>query len=157
RANIARIIMTSRRVGLWLLGAAGGVGTTAALGLAALRRRLTDTTSLVTAEPLFAALDLDDFDNFVVGGHEIRAPGFRATAGELHRRANVFDAALLDACDDQLADWENNLRPGTLLGAGRTIAGLADRPDLLRVDTPRRAIAIVQNDLTLFRERHKLD
>src|SRR5262249_17042498 len=36
--------MANRRVGIWLIGACGGVGTTAALGLAALRRGLTDTT-----------------------------------------------------------------------------------------------------------------
>ena len=41
--------MSERRVGLWLVGALGGVGSTAALGLAALRRGLTDTTALTTA------------------------------------------------------------------------------------------------------------
>ena len=54
--------MTTRRTGLWLIGACGGVGSTAALGLAALARSLTDTTSLVTAVPLFSSLDLDPFD-----------------------------------------------------------------------------------------------
>ena len=48
--------MSNRRVGLWLIGACGGVGTTAALGLAALGRGVTDTTSLVTALPLFDAV-----------------------------------------------------------------------------------------------------
>ena len=52
--------MSKRRVGLWLIGAFGGVGTTAALGLAALGRGLIDTTSLVTALPLFDGLDLDE-------------------------------------------------------------------------------------------------
>ena len=52
-------LMSNRRVGLWLIGAFGGVGSTAALGLAALGRGLTDTTSLVTALPLFDGLDLD--------------------------------------------------------------------------------------------------
>ena len=47
--------MSTRRVGLWLIGACGGVGTTAALGLAALQRGVIDTTSLVTALPLFRA------------------------------------------------------------------------------------------------------
>ena len=51
--------MPERRVGLVADRCLGGVGTTAALGLAALRRGLTDTTGLVTALPLFAGLDLD--------------------------------------------------------------------------------------------------
>src|SRR6059058_1470181 len=64
--------MAQRRVGLWLIGACGGVGSTTALGLAALARGLTPTTGLVTALPRFAGLDLDVPSNFVVGGHDIR-------------------------------------------------------------------------------------
>ena len=45
--------MSDRRVGLWFIGALGGVASTAALGLAALRRNLCDTTSLVTAYELY--------------------------------------------------------------------------------------------------------
>src|SRR4029077_11204549 len=52
-------LMSEQRVGLWLIGACGGVGTTAALGLSALARGLIDGTSLVTALPTFDALDLD--------------------------------------------------------------------------------------------------
>ena len=40
-----------------MIGACGGVGTTAVLGLAALRRKLIDPSGMVTALPLFTALD----------------------------------------------------------------------------------------------------
>ena len=79
--------MSKRRVGLWLIGSFGGVASTATLGLAALSRGLTDTTSLVTALPLFDGLDLDEPSAFVVGGHEIRRGGFRQTVREFQRRA----------------------------------------------------------------------
>src|SRR5438270_887301 len=75
--------MSTRRVGLWLVGACGGVGTTATLGLAALGHGLIDNTSLVTALPLFDRLDLDGPADFVVGGHEIRRASFRQTVREL--------------------------------------------------------------------------
>src|SRR5437879_4777546 len=97
--------MTTRRVGLWLIGACGGVGSTAALGLSALGRGLTDTTSLVTALPLFASLDLDDPAQFVVGGHEVRRSSFVQTVKELHQRAGVFDAALMADCQPDLEKW----------------------------------------------------
>ena len=63
--------MSQRRVGLWLIGAVGGVSSTAVLGLSALSRKLTDTTSLVTATPLFDGVELDDFAIPGVG-HEAR-------------------------------------------------------------------------------------
>ena len=40
--------MSRQRVGLWLIGAFGGVGTTITLGLAAMARGLADRTGLVT-------------------------------------------------------------------------------------------------------------
>src|SRR5438067_2371746 len=94
--------MNDRRVGLWLIGALGGVSATAALGLAALRRKLIDTTSLVTATPLFEHLGLVRFDQFVLGGHDIRRGSITQTARELHQRANVFDESVLAACQPDL-------------------------------------------------------
>ena len=65
--------MTRRRVGLWLVGAFGGVGTTITLGLAAMARGLADRTGLVTELPLFRDLPLPEPGDFVVGGHDIRS------------------------------------------------------------------------------------
>lgn len=148
--------MSNRRVGLWLVGACGGVGTTATLGLAALSRGLIDTTSLVTALPLFAGLDLDEPAQFVVGGHEIRQAGFRQTVRELQQRSNIFEHSLTEACQDVLERWEANVRPGALLGAGPTIARLADRSDL-EEGTGRVVIRRLQNDLRSFQQDHQLD
>src|SRR5262245_43956811 len=136
--------MKTRRCGLWLIGACGGVGTTAALGLAALSRGLTDTTSLVTALPLFAGLDLDAPAGFVVGGHEIRRGGFRQTVRELQQRSNIFDRGLTQLCEPDLEAWEANLRPGTVLNSGPAIAGLADLPDAKKGGAARTAIEHIQ-------------
>jgi myo-inositol-1-phosphate synthase len=149
--------MSTRRVGLWLIGACGGVGSTAALGLAALARGLTDTTSLVTALPLFEGLDLDEPAAFVVGGHEVRRPGFRQTVRELQQRSNVFEPGLAAACQAQLEEWEANVRPGTVLNAGATIGRLAELPEAQRAETARAAIDQVQADLRRFREANHLD
>jgi myo-inositol-1-phosphate synthase len=149
--------MSTRRVGLWLIGASGGVGTTAALGLAALCHGLTDTTSLVTALPLFAPLDLDAPADFVVGGHEVRRAGFRQTVCDLRRRSNVFDPAVIEACEPDLERWEANVRPGTVLGSGATISRLADRSDLGHTGTAREAIEQIQKDLRAFQGAHQLE
>jgi myo-inositol-1-phosphate synthase len=149
--------MATRRIGLWLIGACGGVGTTATLGLAAIARNLSDTTSLVTALPLFDGVDLDEPAAFVVGGHEIRKTGFRQTVNELHERSGVFDQALIAGCQEQLAQWEQNLRPGTVLGAGPTIAKLADLPEAHAKKTPTQLIAQFQADLTHFKQSQQLD
>ena len=48
--------MTGHRVGLWLVGAFGGVGTAITVGLAAMKRGLADRTGLVTELPDFRGL-----------------------------------------------------------------------------------------------------
>ncbi|HKI31025.1 MAG TPA: inositol-3-phosphate synthase [Gemmataceae bacterium] len=149
--------MSQRRVGLWLIGAFGGVGTTAALGLAALTRGLTDRTGLVTALPLFDGLDLDEPAQFVVGGHDVRRSNFRQTVREMQARSNVFEPALAEPCLPQLDEWAANVRPGTVLNAGDTIRKLADLPEAHQVNDLRSAVERVQADLQEFREKHRLD
>ncbi|HEY1860430.1 MAG TPA: inositol-3-phosphate synthase [Gemmataceae bacterium] len=149
--------MSDRRVGLWLIGAFGGVATTAALGLAALSRRLTDETSLVTALPLFDGLDLDEPGQFVVGGHDIRRGSYSQAVRDFQQRANVFDHALTEACQPELQAWTENVRPGTVLNTGSTISGMADLPEAQRLDSPRAAIERIQSDLRNFRDKQKLD
>ena len=64
--------MASTRVGLWLVGAKGGVATTLLTGLAGLRSGAVPPVGLVTARPPFDRLGLVDFADIVVGGHDIR-------------------------------------------------------------------------------------
>jgi myo-inositol-1-phosphate synthase len=149
--------MNERRVGLWLVGAFGGVGTTAVLGLSALRRGLIDGTSLVTALPLFESVDLDGPGAFVVGGHDVRRSSYRQAVRDLHQRSNVFDAGLVESCLPDLDAWGENVRPGTVLNAGATIARLADLPEAQRADSCRSAVERIQADLRQFRDGHRLD
>ena len=149
--------MNEPRVGLWMVGAFGGVGTTAALGLAALSRGLIDGTGLVTALPLCAGLDLDPPSRFVVGGHDVRRTSFRQAVREMHQRAGVFEEEIIEACGPDLAAWSENVRPGTVLHTGATIARLADLPEAQRQESVRATIERLQADLRQFREGQRLD
>lgn len=129
--------MSSRRVGIWLIGAFGGVGSSVALGLAALRRGLTATTGLVTALPDFAALDLDPPADFVVGGHDLRADTFGDAARAVGGRQPAYPERLIETCRRELDEWTANVRPGMA-----AVPGAIDR---------------IRGDLTAFRTAHKLD
>jgi myo-inositol-1-phosphate synthase len=149
--------MSKRRVGLWLIGACGGVGSTAALGLEALRRGLIGPTGLTTALPACANLDLDDFASFTVGGHDIRRSSFRQAVRELHERANVFEPQVIESCLPTLDRWTANVKPGTVLNAGAAIHKLADLPEAHRAESPQSAIDRIQADVRAFREANQLD
>jgi len=149
--------MNHGRVGLWLIGACGGVGTTAVLGLAALRRKLIDPTGMVTALPLFTALDLDPVDQFVIGGHDVRRSRFIDTARELHQRSGIFEPELIEACRPDLERWATHIRPGTLHNAGAAISRLSDLPETRQEESVRQVIDRLQDDLRAFQAGHKLD
>jgi myo-inositol-1-phosphate synthase len=149
--------MATRRVGLWLVGAFGSVGSTVALGLASLARRLTPPTGLVTALPICDGLGLDAPTSFVVGGHDIRKTDFRETVLGLNERSSVFTARQIEACTPELLGWSENVRPGTVLQTNVTIQSLADLPEVHQVRSPRQAVERIQADLRAFQVKHRLD
>ncbi len=144
-------------LGIWFVGAFGSVASTTALGLAALQRSLVATTGLVTATPELAALPLPKFDRFVVGGHDIRAGSMEQSVRELHERANVLNEGLIKQCSDVLAQWDRNVRPGTVYRCGQAIEQLVDRGDLKEARTPLVLVEQIADDILEFRSDHGLD
>ena len=145
------------KVGLWMIGACGGVGSTVALGVAALGRGLADQTGLVSALPVFGAVDLTDPGALVVGGHEIRAESLLEAVSGLHTRSKVYTPELIRACTPQLRMMQRDIRPGILFGAGPTIRAMADLDFVERHRSPAEAIERIVEDLTAFRRRRRLE
>lgn len=148
----------ARRVGIWLIGAYGGVGSTTALGLAALAKGLTDGTGMVTALPGVATVDWDEAAAFTVGGHDLRSGSFMTSASELHERSNVFTYRLLTECQSTLEEWSGNVKSGVALGSNDAVMALASGQASIRATaTPKVAIAAIRDDLSAFRTAHSLD
>ena len=59
--------MARSRIGMWLIGAKGGVATTALVGLTALKKGLIASAGLVSELPQFAGLKLAEWNAFAVG------------------------------------------------------------------------------------------
>lgn len=150
--------MAKRKVGVWLVGAWGGVATTVVVGLAAMRKGLTDTTGLVSALPPFAPLDLVGWDEIVVGGHEIRETTFSAEAQVLLEKSHVFSPMMLSAVAPQLAKFDKNIRPGTLVNVGQKIDSLAGPAAAkTRKETALQSVNRLAKDISEFKTREKLE
>jgi len=153
--------MSNPRFGIWLIGARGCVATTAITGLFALQKGLARSTGLVSELPPFAHLPLPTWDQFVVGGHEIRAVSLVSEAQRLHHESHVLTADLLAACHEDFEKTEQNIRPGTLWNVGETICQLAaDAPhqDPIADHEPsgRHVVERLKADLQAFRQHHQL-
>jgi myo-inositol-1-phosphate synthase len=149
--------MTRRRVGLWLIGAFGGVGTTITLGLTAMAKGLSGRTGLVTDLPMFEGLTLPEPVDFVVGGHDIRQTSFLESAEEFRRNSGAFSGELIAACRDELKAASDRVRPGTKLGSGPTIARMGEWGDAKPARTTKEAVDRIAADLAAFVEAEKID
>jgi myo-inositol-1-phosphate synthase len=150
--------MSARRIGIWIIGARGGVAATATLGLIALQKQLAGTAGLVSCLPQFASLDLAGWDDFIVGGHEIRSGSMADAIDRLHSESRVFDTSLVKACRPELASIDARIRPGSLANSGSTIAGLAG-PSMRDYASESAADAVrrLQSDLRNFQADVRAD
>lgn len=150
--------MSQRKIGVWLIGGWGGVATTVVVGLTALKRGLTGTTALVSALPPFDRLDLVDWNEIVLGGHEIRETTSLGEARQLLEKSHVFQPHLLAQLEADLAAFDQNVRPGTLINVGETIASLAGpQAKKFESESATQALARLKSDLLDFQKREKLD
>ena len=157
RFRLGWTFMTRRRVGLWLIGAFGGVGTTITLGLTAMAKGLSGRTGLVTDLPLFEGLALPEPGDFVIGGHDIRQTSFLESAEEFRRNSGAFSGELIAACRDELQAATDRVRPGTKLGSGATIARMGEWGDAKPARTAKEAVDRIGADLAAFVKAERID
>ena len=149
--------MVSRKVGVWFLGAFGGVATTTMVGLAALKKGLTGNQGLVSQLPQFANLDLLGWDEFVIGGHDIRTTTLYDEAMTLANVSRAIDDGLIEKCRAELNAIDSHIRPGVLFNVGPTIEKFAAHSLRSKRESPRESITRVQADLQAFVKQHQLD
>ena len=147
--------MKDSPIGIWLIGAKGGVASTAILGLAALKRGLIGPTGLVSQLPQFQHLPLAGWDRFVVGGHEIRRSPLVDEVARIAGQSRIELAEVVEQCRPELEEVDRRIRPGTTIGVGKTIAALADM-EIPRNETPRQAVQRLGHDMAEFVRAEKI-
>lgn len=147
--------MAKARVGIWLVGAEGGVATTAIVGLAALKKGLIGSAGLVSELPQFAGLDFAPWSSFVVGGHEIRDVRLLDEAGKLVTESRTLTPETLDRIALDLEAIDARIKPGATHRCGPVIDGLATLR-LPKGETPRAAVDRLRADIERFIARENL-
>lgn len=145
------------RVGVWLVGACGGVGTLTVVGARAIARGLRPPIGLLSETPLVHGLPLAGLPDLVFGGHEVRDTDFARAATEFARRAGILDDALIAHLHEDLVSASEELRPGHLVNPSPTVKALAASGRVAKAKGPRAVVLAIQKDLRSFAERHALD
>lgn len=145
-----------RKIGLWLIGAAGNVATTVAVGLAALRRGLAPSLGLMTESAPINRLRLVSPDDIVLGGHEISRRTASQTAEQLADESRIFSQHLLHAVKADLAQYDRDIRTGRVVCCGTAIERLATRAGAKSSASARAIIDRLRADLRDFSKRKHL-
>lgn len=143
-------------VGVWLVGARGNIATTAAVGARAVARGETAETGLVTEREPASRLDLVGVDDLAFGGHDIREGSVAGSAWRLAERDGVPDPAAVEAVEDDLAAFDEQIRRGTALNCGAA-SELADVSPLEEGRTVEEVVERLRGDLRAFRRDRGLD
>ena len=144
-------------VGVWMIGALGGVGTTIVVGARAIARGLASDAGLVTNRPEFGPLSLVPIGDLVFGGHEVRLSNFYDSALDVARLSGSFSLELVEQLRNDLLDVSEALKAGTCVNSGPAIDALVTNP-ITRHDDGLRSIAQrLQSDLRAFRARESVD
>ena len=149
--------MAKKRIGLWLIGAKGGVATTVMTGLAALARGLVEPIGLITETKEFHSLNLIDWSDIVVGGHDIRNESLLDEARRMWTVSRAIPPGVLESVTPDLVDIETRLRPGTVLASGTSIQAIASLPESKVAKTPRSIIDQIRTDILDFAETNDVE
>jgi len=144
-------------LGVWMVGALGGIGTTLVVGTRAIARGLAADTGLVTNRPELAPLELVPLTDIVFGGHEVRISNFWESAVEIARRSRSLDLELLTQLKNDLLDISEALKPGTSVNCGPAIDALVTNPVSRADDGLRSIVQRIQSDIRAFRARESVD
>jgi myo-inositol-1-phosphate synthase len=145
------------RTGVWIIGARGGVATTLACGLSAIRQGLAPTTGLITASELCRGVSLVDPAELVLGGHDVRTTPLPDCAREISRANGSLAGETVAEIEPDLARIDANLRPGVLFHSGTAIESLPGVDPDTRETDPGLALARIERDLAEFRATHALE
>ncbi len=148
--------MAERKTGLWIIGAWGGVATTAVVGLLNLQKKLVKPIGLTTELPEFSNVDkMPGWDRFVPAGYEIRNCSFGEAADDLINQRALETQAVAPVRDD-LAVLDERILPGFLANSGEVVEKMADRFRSEKL-TPRETISAIQTDLKAFAAKNQLE
>ena len=99
------------RVGIWLVGARGSIGTTVAVGLHVIANELAAPTGCTTAGDEFVGVPLPRFADLVLGGHDISRTPLTLRAQQL-AESGMIPPRLVSAAQSGLEQADAEIRPG---------------------------------------------
>jgi myo-inositol-1-phosphate synthase len=148
--------MNDRKIGVWLIGAAGSISATVIMGALALGKKLTAPTGMITATELFSDIDLVPVQAMVFGGCDIRGASLVDSVTRMVGESGCIDPAMVKLVEADLAGIEPYILPGISRNCGEAIESMAAGSPC-RIVSLRDEIGRIVDYLFEFRRDRGLD
>ena len=112
--------------------------------------------SYTETEP-FHALNLINWSDIVIGGHDIRDGSLLDEARRMWTVSRAISPGVLESVTPDLIDIETRLRPGTVLASGNSIQAIASLSESKAAKTPRTIIDQIRTDILDFAETNDVE
>ncbi|MEK7484667.1 MAG: inositol-3-phosphate synthase [Planctomycetota bacterium] len=145
-----------KKVGAWLIGALGQVGTCTMVGHEAVKRNIYPPIGLVSELADFRQMALLPLDQLLFGGYELRPVTLKESAREVYEKAGTISLELLQGLDSWMEAQQENFKPGYLTRKEGAIERFRSEKSNL-VLSPIEIVERVQRDLQEFQQKHDLE
>jgi myo-inositol-1-phosphate synthase len=143
------------RLGVWLIGARGGLATTLLAGVKLIDRGLVSSSGLLTETDRLAGFPFPKLGDLVFGGHDIREGRVYDAAVQIYRDTGTIPFDKLELVRDELDAIDADVALGCARNCGPAIQRLATRRLQAR-RTPQDDVDRLAADMRAFRDRHAL-
>ncbi|OQY28414.1 MAG: hypothetical protein B6244_07380 [Candidatus Cloacimonetes bacterium 4572_55] len=146
-----------RKLGIWVIGAKGGVSTTMITGVLAIVNNHSSAAGLVTDRPEFSKMDLVSLENLAFGGYDIRGESLYENACRINKGTGTLGEIRLMNLKEELDRVDQDIKPGISINCGKSINELVDT-DLPKNELHlRQVIKSIQEDVQAFIKTKELD
>ena len=148
----------TKKTGVWLIGALGGLSTTLIAGARTIGRGLASGFGLVTQRDEFSPMNLTPVGDLVFGGHEVRSGNLVESAHEIRLSNGSLRYEWIEDLRTELEAISAEIRTGPVMGSGARIERLGDRIDRDHLQGSLREVTDqLETDLRDFRTRHQIE
>lgn len=144
------------KIGVWVIGIYGSVGTAVTIGTNAIIRDLCPPHGVNTETEPFNKLDLISLDNLVFGGHDIRENSLYNSALQYYRENGVPSYEILEKVKEDLDKISLRVKTGTTLNCSKPIEALAKAASATNNNSIRKSIELIKNDILAFKDQNSL-
>ena len=144
------------KIGVWVIGIYGSVGTAVTIGTSAIIQGLCPPHGVTTETEPINRLNLVGLKDLVFGGHDIRESSLHDSALQYYRENGVPSYEVLEKVKGDIDQITSRVKTGTTLNCSKPIQAITKAASATNDNTIRESIEQIKRDISEFKDQNSL-